>query len=364
MSTAQTRSANIVFTTPRPAVGEVDVRPVDPLADASISPEHAADQRRFERDRRWLNILSKSFHHEPNLFVATRGDAYAGHLPLCVVTSVLFGRYVISLPYVNTSGVHATDPAVAAALVSAGVELAAEKNVRFLELRHEEPVTHPLLNEAMCHKVHMRMPLPATPAELMASLKSKRRSQLKNGLQRGFRVEWGTLDKLDDFYRVFSRNMRDLGTPVYGKALFKNILKIQGESAELCCLYDGENPIAAALLLHESGTTEVPSASSLKQYNSTNANMAMYWHLLSRAIERGSTTFDFGRSTVDGPTYAFKKQWGAQPQPAIWQYHLRSGSIDIGRNDNQRYGLAIRLWQRLPLTIANGLGPHIVRGIP
>ena len=364
MSPIKTLSENNIATTPPTPLGNVVVQRQDPLAAPCATPTNAEDQSRFERDRRWLTIVSKSFQHEPTLIVATRENAYAGHLPLCAVNSMLFGRYVISLPYVNTAGVYAKDHGAARALVTAGVELAREKNARFLELRHEEPISHPQLNEAMCHKVHMRMPLPTTAEDLMASLKSKRRSQLKNGLQRGFQVKWGTRDRLDDFYQVFSRNMRDLGTPVYGKALFQNILDIHGDRAELCCLYDAARPIAAALLIHESDATEVPSASSLKQYNSTNANMAMYWHLLSRAIERGAKSFDFGRSTVDGPTYAFKKQWGAQPEPAIWQYHLRGGSIDVGRNDNKRYGLAIRLWRRLPLGIANLLGPRIVRGIP
>jgi hypothetical protein len=92
--------------------------------------------------------------------------------------------------------------------------------------------------------------------------------------------------------------------------------------------------------------------------------MLMYWELLRRAIERGQTTFDFGRSSVDGNTYRFKKQWGACPEPAVWQYYLRSGNVGDMRPDNRRYATFIKLWQRLPVGLSRLIGPAIVRGIP
>ena len=318
----------------------------------------------LEEDRRWLAILRNAFGHQPILLIALQDDEYAGHVALCSVQSKLFGRFLVSLPFMNSAGVRAVDSSAAVALIGRSVELANELDVRFLELRHEQAIDHPALTETMSHKVHMRLSLPNTSEELMASLKSKRRSQLKNGLKREFAFAWGGEERLGDFYRVFSRNMRDLGTPVYSKALFREILIQHNAAAELCCAYDGARPIAAALLIHGVGTTEVPSASSLRDYNPSNVNMAMYWHLLTRAIDRGQSTFDFGRSTIDGSTFAFKKQWGATPSPANWQYHVRHGTINAARPDNSRFNIAIRLWKRLPVAVANQLGPRIVRGIP
>jgi hypothetical protein len=108
----------------------------------------------------------------------------------------------------------------------------------------------------------------------------------------------------------------------------------------------------------------VPSASALKRYNNTNANMWMYHHLLLRAIGRGSRDFDFGRSSEGSGTYRFKKQWGAQPEPTVWQYHLRRGDIGAARPDNPRYQWKIALWRRLPVWLTRLVGPGIVRGIP
>jgi FemAB-related protein (PEP-CTERM system-associated) len=172
------------------------------------------------------------------------------------------------------------------------------------------------------------------------------------------------MELLPDFYSVFSQNIRDLGTPVFGRRLFRSILSHFGSDAELCCLSLSGRPVAGALLIHGADITEVPSASSLRSMNPTNANMLMYWHLLQRAIERGRQVFDFGRSSVDSNTYRFKKQWGARPAPAIWQFYVRKGSIDDMRPENARYQSRIRLWRKLPLGLTRLIGPMIVRGIP
>jgi FemAB-related protein (PEP-CTERM system-associated) len=211
----------------------------------------------------------------------------------------------------------------------------------------------------------MRRELPATVDLLWKSYDPKVRNQVRKAEKSNFEVTWGGFDFLDDFMAVIEQNMRDLGTPFYGKAFFAAILEMFPEQAEIAVLRcpDGKS-VAAGLLLHGSGITEVPSASSLKEYNSTCANMLLYRHLLDRAVRRGQSIFDFGRSTPEGPTFKFKKQWGASPSPAVWQYASLSGRVGDARPDNPRYALAIRLWKKLPVWLTSRIGPAIVRGIP
>ena len=236
----------------------------------------------------------------------------------------------------------ARDDETARLLIDRAVELAEQLDVRHLELRHEQPIDHPRLVARPGMKVHMRLALPRTADELWKQLGTKVRNQIRKGEKNGFQVNWGGLELLPDFYAVFSRNMRDLGTPVYPVKLFRAISEQFPDRAEFCVVRQGTKPLAAALLLHGWGTTEVPSASSLREYNSTCVNMLMYWHLLQRAIERGQETFDFGRSSPDGPTHKFKSQWGALPAPAEWQFYLRSGDVSAMRPDNPRYERMIR----------------------
>jgi FemAB-related protein (PEP-CTERM system-associated) len=271
---------------------------------------------------------------------------------------------LVSLPYINTSGVISDDPEVAKKLVEAAKQLADRLEVKALELRHEEQVEVPGIAEPEKQKLHMRLALPSTSEQLWKSFDPKVRNQIRKGEKANLTVHWGGLDELCHFYDIFARNMRDLGTPVFGVELFATILSTFPNHAEVCIVRLEGKPIAGGLLLHGTGITEVPSASSLREYNSTCANMLMYWHLLQRAIGRQQKTFDFGRSSPDSPTYQFKKQWGAQPVPAVWQYYLRSGSAADLRPDNPKFQKLIQLWKKLPVWFTRIIGPVIARGIP
>lgn len=315
-------------------------------------------------DPRWLLALRDGLGHAAYLLEAWRGDELVAWLPLSFVRSWLFGRFLVSLPYINSAGVRGADGEAAALLVSRAVELARQLNVRYLELRHEREVESAELTHASRAKVHMRLALPAERDALWKSFDPKVRNQVRKGEKQNFTVSWGGTEIVPDFYEVFSRNMRDLGTPVFGRVLFTAIARHFAGDAEYCVLKLDEKPVAAALLVHGRRVTEVPSASALREYNSSCANMFMYWQLLQRAIERGQAVFDFGRSSAESSTYRFKEQWGAQPEPAVWQYHLRRGTIGDLRPESGKFGLAIQLWKKLPLGVANWLGPAIVRGIP
>jgi FemAB-related protein (PEP-CTERM system-associated) len=312
----------------------------------------------------WIECLKSGLKHRGYVIRAVDEGNKVGELPLMLVSGPIFGKFLCSLPYINTGGAWAKNDEIGKALIDKACELADSLNVRYLELRHEQPFPHPKLNFERSDKVHMRLSLSENDEELDRGFKSKLRSQVRKSGSHDHVVKWGNHDLLNKFYAVFSTNMRDLGTPVFPRALFGSILTEFGPDAELCLVENGAKPIAGALLVHSNGTTEVPSASSLRAWNPTGANMFMYRQLLSRAIQRGSHTFDFGRSSVDTGTYKFKAQWGAKPHPAVWQYYIRKGSADDMRPDSDRNQKLIKIWQKLPVWLTRVIGPPIVRGIP
>ena len=318
----------------------------------------------LSRRPEWLTILANGLDHQPYALEVVVQNRTFGFLPLAFVESRLFGRFLVSLPYLNSNGVIAQSPDVAKVLLDRAVALAEELNANHVELRHETAIGHAAFPGLLTSKVQMRLSLPGNVEKLWKGFDSKLRNQIRKGEKSNFALSWGGLDQLDAFYDVLSRNMRDLGTPIFSRRLFESILTIFPRDAELCILRDGSKPIAGALLLHGPGVTEVPSASSLRDYNSSCVNMVLYARLLERAAERRQAIFDFGRSTTDGPTFNFKKQWGAKPSPTAWQFHLRAGPAGEMRPDNPRYQQVIRLWQRLPVKLTQLIGPTIVRGIP
>lgn len=318
----------------------------------------------LSRDLAWLRVLRQGLGHTAYCLEARCAGRTTGVLPLTLVKSWLFGRFLTSMPYLNGGGVGADNVESARSLIDGAVVLADECKVRHLELRHEAPIEHPALTHQLRSKVHMRLALPVTASNLLQQLSSKVRNLVRKGQKSGLSAVWGSEELLEDFYHILSINMRDLGTPVYGKSLFRGILREFPGRAELCVVRTGKQAVAAALLLHGDGITEVPSASSLREYNHTSANMLMYWHLLERAVARGQRVFDFGRSTRGSGTYRFKAQWGAEPEGATWQYYVREGDPTAMRPDNARYQRCIRAWRQLPVWVTRWLGPKIVRGIP
>ena len=316
------------------------------------------------RDPGWLAVLERGLKHQAYCVEAVAAAKTVGLLPLAYVSSLLFGRFLVSLPYLNTGGVLADNEEIARGLVDRAVALADRLEVRYLELRHEKPLVHPALTHALTSKVHMRLALPPNSKKLWEDFDPKVRNQVRKAEKLGLSVRWGGLELVGDFYRVFARNMRELGTPVFGRRLFESILRQFPQTAEFCLVSHEGQTVAAALLVHGPGVTEVPSASSLRSHNFTNANMLMYWQLLKRAVERGQAVFDFGRSTVESNTFRFKKQWGAQPQPAVWQYYVRKGSVGDLRPESAKYRRLIATWRHLPVWLTRLIGPAIVRGIP
>jgi len=214
-------------------------------------------------------------------------------------------------------------------------------------------------------KVTMTLELPDTPEALGETIGSKRRSQIRRPQREDPTVLVGREELVDEFYSVFSEKMRDLGTPVYAKSMFKDLLQRFPGNTEIIIIRVHERPAAAAFLISNDGRMEVPWASTREEFNRISINMYLYWEILSHAIRSGIKIFDFGRSTIDSGTFRFKKQWGAKPQQLQWHYWLSGGGDLPGLSpDNPKFALAVRTWRKLPLPMANLLGPHIVKHLP
>ncbi|MEM6365944.1 MAG: FemAB family XrtA/PEP-CTERM system-associated protein [Planctomycetota bacterium] len=326
-----------------------------------------------------VNAICSGYRFDVHWITAARNDQMLATLPLVFQKTFLFGRYLVSLPYLNWGGIAVDDSAglengeaakIRISLVDRAIELAEQLKVKFLELRHEQPVEHERLSSKGANKCQMRMSIAEGTEHAFARCRSTVRTQVRKGDKQEFVLDFGGAELIEDYYRVFATNMRDLGTPVFSKQLFIQFAEQMGDRAELCVVKKSQQPIACALVFHHpacgniGGLTEVPSASALRSARKTAVNTWMYWQIIQRAIERGSQTFDFGRSTPQESTYDFKRKWGAEPSPIGWQRFSSDESVDEVRPDNPKYSKAIETWQKLPLGLANLLGPSIVRGIP
>lgn len=311
---------------------------------------------------RWRAIFEDVFGHRTHYAAAMRGGRIAGVLPLVLFDSRVFGRFVVSLPFVNYGGVVADDDEAADGLVAYAGTYTRQHGASHLELRHDRRRFPALAPKA--HKVAMTLALPAAAETLWAALDRKVRNQVRKAEKSGLTTEVGGRERVRDFYHVFCRNMRDLGTPVYSWRLFEAVLDAFPDRARIVVVRHEGAPVAAGLTWRWRSRTEVPWASSLREFNTMSPNNLLYWTILQQAIAGGSTVMDFGRSTPHEGTFHFKKQWGAAPSPLCWEYDIAAGALPDQSPKNPKFRLAIQAWQRLPLSVANLLGPRIVRSIP
>lgn len=311
----------------------------------------------------WRSVFEAGLAHHSHYLIARRDGVPTGVLPLVEVRSPLFGRALSSLPYVNYGGILADDTVTASALAAAAGSLAQERSLGYVLFRHRQRVLAAL--PARTHKVTMLLPLAPTVEAMWAGLDRKVRNQVRKGEKSQLTVVSGGAELLDAFYAVFARNMRDLGTPVYGRSLFAAILSAFPGDAKLHVVRLGETAIAGALSYAYGAYVEVPSASSLREHRSLCANHLMYWRIMEHAIAEGRRIFDFGRSTPNDGTFNFKEQWGAKPEQLHWEYHLL-GTTALPAEDRHstKYQTMIDTWKRLPLPLATLIGPHIARAVP
>lgn len=312
-------------------------------------------------------MLGKRSFGLPAYFLTARdaGGTLRGVLPLVEQMLIPRTRCLVSLPFCTYGGVLADDDEAAAALTLAAERLAEERRAARLVLR--QTVRQPAVAWPVAlDKVSMILVLPASSEELASQLGSKLRSQIRRSDRASPVGVTGHVELLDDFYAVFCTVMRDLGTPVYPRRFFEAALAALGTRAVLRVIYLDGQPVSAAFMVHWHDSLSVPWAATLRAVNRLSINMRLYWDMLELAIELGCSRFDFGRSSPDSGAYRFKAQWGAEPLQLHWHSWAPAGKQTGAAvlENRSSFDLAVRLWSRLPLWLANTLGPYLSPRLP
>ncbi|HET9982679.1 MAG TPA: FemAB family XrtA/PEP-CTERM system-associated protein [Longimicrobiales bacterium] len=310
----------------------------------------------------WKRVIEDVFGHETR-FLAAHDDAGAlrGILPLVRVRSLVFGHFLVSMPFLNDGGPLGSDAAVAA-LAEHAAALADRTGVGLLELRSRRPLPVPL--PVSHRKVTVLLDLAGgDPEALWARLPSKLRSQVRRPMKDGITVRFGA-DELEPFYAVFAHHMRDLGTPALPRRFFEALRSAFGDDVWFGCAYAGDRAVAAGCALAIPDEVEMTWASALRRFKATSANMLLYWAFIDRAARSGHARFNFGRCTPGSGTHRFKLQWSADERPLWWYQHARRGRHATPAPTDPAFAWGPRLWRRLPLPLATVLGPRIVRSIP
>ena len=317
----------------------------------------------------WRDVIEKSFGHRAYYLAAAAGSTIHGVLPLVHVRSQLFGSFLVSIPFFSYGGVLADKQEARDVLLSRAMELGRELKVRHIELRDsglaQAAAPVPLAWTRHSHKVMMEIELPPAADIYWKRLSSGMRNKIRQAQKHKLSVEWGGIEALSVFYQIFTINMRNLGTPVYARQFFEEQLRRLRDRIRILTIWDDKIPVAAAFLTAHRDKLELPWSASLSTTRKKYSHVLLYWTFVEKAIEEGFRKIDLGRCSPGSGTYEFKRHWNPVERPLHWNYWRVEGRpLQTLSGDNPKFKLATAIWKRLPLIVANRLGPKLVRGIP
>ncbi|WP_231731633.1 FemAB family XrtA/PEP-CTERM system-associated protein [Colwellia sp. TT2012] len=308
----------------------------------------------------WQQVISKSFNHDCYFLYIEHEGNIAGVLPLVEVKSKLFGHALISTPFCVYGGAIADTTEQVRKLEQEACQLAEKLSVDYLELRYQEKQDSALLLK-QAHS-SFGCELAEDKEQILASIKKKQRAVIRHSLKNelSFSLESGKAN-LADFYQLLSTSYRNLGTPIFSKAYFENLVEVFGDNVDIAVIKNKEEQLSSAVMNFYFNEQVLPyygggnaSARGLKSAD------FMYYQVMCNASERGYRWYDFGRSKNDSGPYKYKKNWGMEPKSLYYYYHLVNATeLPNLSPNNPKYKIFIQLWQKLPLKVSQIIGPFL-----
>jgi FemAB-related protein (PEP-CTERM system-associated) len=309
----------------------------------------------------WRTIIERVFRHVTHYLVAERQGVIEGVLPLAEVRSRLFGHSLVSLPFAVYGGPAAASAEAERALIEAAVALAESLDVEHLELRNTRATCAGWPSQDLY--VTFRKEMLHDEEANMLAIPRKQRAMVRKGIKAGLQGELD--DSIDRFFALYANNMHRHGTPPFSRRYFAQLREVFGDRCEILTITTpGGRPVSGVLSFYFRDEVLPYYAGDTLEARDVAGNDFKYWELMRRACGRGIRVFDFGRSKRGTGSFDFKKNWGFEPVQLHYEYRLRKGGAIPQRNPlNPKYRAVVAMWRRLPLPVANALGPLLVRNL-
>lgn len=317
----------------------------------------------FFHQTAWMRVVERTFDHQGQYVYGEREGRIVAVAPLFRVSNWMVGTCLISSPLAAYGGILAEDQEAEKTLLEFLQNQAKEQQIDYLELRNPGGGTLPgfIPNPRYAG---FSMSLKKDPEAVLKGLPKDIRYMIRKAEKADLRIRRGS-ELLDEFYRLFAINMRRLGTPVFPRSLFVNLLEEYGKQIDVLVVYAGAEPVASAMSFLFRDTMHPYYIGGLPVARTLAANNFLWWELIKFAAQSGMNTFDFGRSKKGTGAYAFKKKWNPTITDLDYQVFLvKRKTAPNFSPANPKFELATQVWSRLPLFLTNRLGPRIVRWIP
>lgn len=308
----------------------------------------------------WRAIFRDIFKLDPRYLLAERGSQIVGILPLVFQRSLLFGDGLLAAPFCVEGGPLAVDAETDAGLTAAALALQSETKAPYLEFRSRK-ATHGWVVKPDLYATFSRR-ISHDDQENLTAIPRKQRAVVRKTLENGLVSE--VEDGVDDTFRVYAESVRNLGTPVFPKRYFTALRKTFGKDCDTLVVKENGVPVSAVLNFYHGDTVLPYYGGGTKLARRNGANDFLYWEVMRRSAARGYRRFDFGRSKAGTGAFSFKKNWGFVPEWLEYEYHFLPGHGMPDKNPlNPKYSRMIETWKKLPLPVANLIGPWLIRGL-
>jgi FemAB-related protein (PEP-CTERM system-associated) len=308
----------------------------------------------------WQQVIEQAFGHKTYFYYAEVDGRIEGVLPLAQIKSRLFGHSLGSLPFCVYGGPAASSEEVAAALDQEAQQLAEKLGVGHLEYHNVTP-RHPDWHAKDLY-VTFRKEMDPDPEKNMAAIPRKQRAMVRKGIKAGLISEIDA--DVERFFTAYSTSVHRLGTPVFSKKYFRLLKETFGDDCELMTITKDGRIISSVMSFYFRDEVLPYYGGGMPEAREVAGNDFMYWELMRRTCVRGYRIFDFGRSKKGTGSHDFKKNWGFEPTPLHYEYKLvKSTEVPDTNPLNPKYQLMIRTWRKMPLALANAIGPHIVKNL-
>ena len=350
----------------RASAMDVTIRPLEVAGEAGWDAfVHAHPDGTFFHRHAWREVIRRAFGHRTCYVYAERGGAVVGVLPLGQIQTLLFGNALISVPFCVYGGPLAADAEAGRALAAFAAEHMRAYAIPVTEFRTRAPLDWLDPAEWLSRTdlyATFRRDFGADDEENLKAIPRKQRAMVRKGIDRGLVSEVDTA--ADRLFPIYAESVRNLGTPVFARHYFDVMLDVFGTDADIVTILDQGEPVSSVLNFYFRDEVLPYYGGGRAIARDRYANDFMYWEVLRRAAARGYRVFDFGRSKLGTGAYSFKKNWGFTPTPLAYHFRLAPGAAIPDLNPlNPKFRLFIAAWKRLPLPVANLIGPHIVRGL-
>ncbi|MDY6865407.1 MAG: FemAB family XrtA/PEP-CTERM system-associated protein [Halobacteriota archaeon] len=306
----------------------------------------------------WKDVVEKTYKHDPYYLIAEEDGEIKGVLPLFLIKNKIFGKKLVSVPFGPYGGVCADNKVTEDALTEEAKRITKNCKADYLEIRNIYPKKHPSYVTKSFYVTSVLELNKDNNVVWKDKLSKGKRKMISRSEKKNLTLEW--VDKVDGFFRLFARNMRDLGSPVHSISFFKNILHELPENSKILEVRMDDDVIYSAFYLFYKDRMINSWSSTLKEYRKYLPTDFGIWNAIKYGCENGYSCYDFGRSQIDSSNFEFKRRWGTEAKELHYQYYLNTiNKVPNSTTSNPDRQIFAKVWKKTPVLVANNLGPMI-----